>query len=147
MKDEYTTAFYDIVKEASETTGYQLPLEIEAYVVMLLADKIDKPNFLPETSFAESLLSLKQPYRLTAKELGDTCLFTVGVFPEYGKRKGLTQEYFSNIGRSSYDIATSYLDDKLFSDLRDHFKFLSKFINVCVTNEKQFGTSLFLANH
>ena len=53
MKDEYTTAFYDIVKEASKTTGYQLPLEIEAYVVMLLADKIDKPNFLPETSFAE----------------------------------------------------------------------------------------------
>ena len=45
MKDEYTSAFHDIVKEASETTGFQLPLEIESYAVMLLADKIDKPNF------------------------------------------------------------------------------------------------------
>ena len=47
MRDEYTSAFYGVVKEASETTGYQLPIEIESYVVMLLADKIDKPNFLP----------------------------------------------------------------------------------------------------
>ena len=92
MKDEYTSAFYDIVKEASETTGYQLPIEIESYVVMLLADKIDKPNFLPEQTFAEELLALKQPYRLTAKELGDTCLFVTGVFPEYG----ISVEYYSN---------------------------------------------------
>ena len=67
MRDEYTSAFYDVVKEASETTGYQLPIEIESYVVMLLADKIDKPNFLPERSFAEALMALKQPYRLTEK--------------------------------------------------------------------------------
>ena len=58
MKDEYTSAFFDIVKEASETTGYQLPLEIESYVVMLLADKIDNPNFLPKTTFAQELFEI-----------------------------------------------------------------------------------------
>ena len=63
MKDEYTSAFYDIVKEASETTGYQLPLEIESYVVMLLADKIDNPNFLPKTTFAQELFEI-QNHRL-----------------------------------------------------------------------------------
>ena len=61
MKDEYTTAFYDLVKDAQSTTGYELPLEVEAYVVMLLADKLDKPNFLPEKTFAEAYLSLNTP--------------------------------------------------------------------------------------
>ena len=48
MDDAYASAFYDIVKETQSKTGYDLPLEIESYVVMLLASKIDKPNFLPE---------------------------------------------------------------------------------------------------
>jgi len=132
MKDQYTTAFYDVVKEASETTGYQLPLEIESYVVMLLADKIDKPNFLPEKSFAESLLALKRPYRLTAKELGDTCLFVTGVFPEYG----ISVEYYSNIGKSSYSIATTNLNVELFEILSTRFDFISKFINYAVSPQK-----------
>ena len=136
MKDEYTTAFYDIVKEASETTGYQLPLEIEAYVVMLLADKIDKPNFLPETSFAESLLALKQPYRLTAKELGDTCLFVTGVFPSYGQNKGLNVTYYSNIGKSSYSMAKEYLNIDLFDSLSIHFDFLRNFIDTSINKRK-----------
>lgn len=144
MRDEYTSAFYKVVKETQSRYGYDLPFDIEVYVVMLLSSRVDKIDFLPKDSFAESYMKLKG---IEAKELGDTCLFTVGVFPEYGTRKGLTQEYFSNIGMSSYDIATSYLNDSLFSNLRDHFKFLSKFINDCVTDKKRFGKSLFLANH
>jgi len=137
MKDEYTTAFYDIVKEASETTGYQLPLEIEAYVVMLLADKIDKPNFLPETTFAESLLALKQPYRLSAKELGDTCLFVTGVFPEYG----ISVDYYSNIGKSSYTLIQQGMNIELFSSLATRFDFIREFINLTV-NPKNSPLSL-----
>ena len=137
MKDEYTTAFYDIVKEASETTGYQLPVEIESYVVMLLADKIDKPNFLPETSFAESLLALKQPYRLTAKELGDTCLFVTGVFPEYG----ISVDYYSNIGKNSYTLIQQGMNVALFSSLATRFDFIRKFINLTV-NPKNSPLSL-----
>jgi hypothetical protein len=144
MRDEYTSAFYNIVKETQDRYGYDLPFDIEVYVVMLLSSRVDKPDFLPEDSFAESYMKLKG---IEAKNLGDTCLFTVGVFPEYGARKGLTQEYFSNIGMTSYDIATSCLDDKLFSDLRDHFFFLSNFINVCVTNQDRIDISSFLRNH
>ena len=132
MRDEYTSAFYDVVKEASETTGYQLPIEIESYVVMLLADKIDKPNFLPEQSFAESLLSLKKPYRLNAKELGDTCLFVTGVFPEYG----ISVEYYSNIGKSSYTMIQEGMNTTLFSLLATRFDFIREFINLTVTPKK-----------
>ena len=144
MRDEYTSAFYNIVKETQDRYGYDLPFDIEVYVVMLLSSRVDKPDFLPTESFAESYMKLKG---IEAKNLGDTCLFTVGVFPEYGARKGLTLEYFSNIGMTSYDIATSYLDDSLFSDLRDHFLFLSNFINVCVTNQDRIDISSFLRDH
>lgn len=126
MKDEYTTVFYDLVQETQSTTGYELPLEVEAYVVMLLADKLDKPNFLPEKSFAEAYLSLKQPYRLSAKELGDTCLFVTGVFPEYG----LSVNYYSNIGKNSYSIATTNLDIEIFELLSTKFDFVREFINI-----------------
>lgn len=132
MKDEYTSAFYDIVKEATVTTGYQLPVEVESYVVMLLADKIDSPNFLPTTSFAEEFMKLKRPYRTNAKELGDTCLFVTGVFPEYG----MGIDYYSNLGKASYDMATDTLNIELFSTLSGHFDFIRKFINITITPVK-----------
>ena len=49
MNDAYTTALFDVVKETSATRGYDLPEPIEAYVVMLLANFVDKPDFLPDT--------------------------------------------------------------------------------------------------
>ena len=126
MKDEYTSAFYDVVREAQHTTGFDLPTEIEAYVVMLLADKIDKPNFLPATSFAEEFLKLKNPYRHTAKELGDTCLFVTSVFPEYG----IGVRYYSDIGISSYTLVQQGLNAELFKTLADRFDFLRDFITI-----------------
>ena len=99
MKDEYTSAFHDIVKEASETTGFQLPLEIESYVVMLLADKIDKPNFLPKTTFAEELLQI-QNHRLRGKELGDSALFQIATSSKVPLR------YCGPLGRFTYGFST-----------------------------------------
>ena len=42
--DYYTDAFYSVVKETQDNTGYTLPHHIEAYVVMLLASKVDEPD-------------------------------------------------------------------------------------------------------
>ena len=73
MKDAYTHAFYGIVRETQDTHGYELPEHLESYVVMLLASYVERPNFLPNDSFAESYLNLNK--RMDAKQLGDTCLF------------------------------------------------------------------------
>jgi hypothetical protein len=132
MKDEYTTAFYNLVKEAQSTTGFELPIEIEAYVVMLLADKIDKPNFLPQTTFAQEFLKLKRPYNHTAKELGDSCLFVTGVFPEYG----ISVRYYSDIGKTSYTLVQEGLNAELFGILATQFDFIRDFINLTVRSNK-----------
>ena len=58
MQDAYVSAFYEVVKDTQYKTGYDLPTELESYVVMLLATHIDKSDFLPKTSFAEYYLKL-----------------------------------------------------------------------------------------
>ena len=122
MRDVYQTAFYGVVKETQESSGLTLPNDIECYVVMLLADHIDKNDFLPKKSFAESYLTIRKSSN--AKELGDTCLFVSGVFPAYGNT-----DYFVEIGRSSYSRITT-LNHELFESLSKHFIFLREFIEL-----------------
>lgn len=143
MKDAYQIAFFDIVKESNEKNGYELPEHIEAYVVMLLASYVDRPNFLPEESFAEAYFKLSRPYDYSAKELGDTCLFVTGVFPTYGRRKGLNRMYFQNIGSSSYSIVAETLHGELFETLSTHFVFLSDFIDLTISSSKPRMNNLF----
>ena len=127
MLDAYTNAFFTVVKETQESTGYELPVHLEHYVVMILAIHIDKPNWQPNESFAEAYLKMNS--RSNAKELGDICLFVSGVFPTYGSKKGLPRSYFRNIGKSSYSQVTG----ELFTDLSLHFDFLSDFINISLS--------------
>jgi len=128
MKDEYTTAFYSVVKDTQKSTGYELPEDIEAYIVMLLASHIDKVNFLPENPIAIEFLSLKRPATSKAKELGDTCLFITGVFPYYKKKFGLNKRYYSDIGSSSYELTAESYKNELFNTLAKNFDFLGDFI-------------------
>jgi len=143
MNDAYSVAFYDVVKETQANTGFELPIDLEAYVVMLLAYYIDKPNYLPEQSFAQAYLKLRRPADFTAKELGDACLFVTGVFPTYGQKHGLNRRYFQDIGIGSYEMVAEVMNIDLFSQLATHFTFLSDFIEVTVNSSKQMRNSPF----
>jgi hypothetical protein len=126
MKDAYTNVFYDAVRETQAATGYELPHSIEAYVVMLLANYVDRPDFLPEKSFAEAYYNLSKTS--DAKSLGDCCLFITGVFSHFGQRKGIQKSYYAAIGVSSYETLSLYLNGELFGTLATHFDFISEFI-------------------
>jgi hypothetical protein len=143
MNDAYRIAFYDVVKETQANTGYELPENLEAYVVMLLAHHVDRPNYLPEDSFAEAYLKLSRPGDMTAKELGDTCLFVTGVFPTYGRKHGLNKKYYQDIGIGSYEIVAEVMHTDLFTQLATHFDFLSNFIEVTIHSSKDVQSNLF----
>lgn len=143
MKDEFTTVFLDVVKETQVRTGYELPHELEAYVVMLLSYFVDKPNYLPEASFAEAYLRLQKRNGLNAKQLGDTCLFVCGVFPTYGSRYGLNKNYYNKIGISSYELVAEAWHNNLFDLLAIHFDFLSNFIDVAIHSSNSERYNLF----
>lgn len=137
MQDAYTNVFYDVVQESKGKYGYDLPHDIEAYVVMLLASYVDRPEFLPEETFAEAYLKLSRPADYSAKELGDTCLFVTGVFPAYGSKKGLNRKYFQDIGSSSYEIVSEVMNYDLFYPLSQHFDFVSDFIEITIHSSKR----------
>lgn len=128
MNDAYRSAFFDIVKDTQARSGYDLPEQLEAYVVMLLAHYLDRPDYLPNDSFAETYLRLQRPADMTAKELGDTCLFVTGVFPTYGSKHGIKRRYYQDIGRGSYEMVAEVMHPELFLQLANHFVFLSDFI-------------------
>ena len=140
MNDAYRTALFDVVKETSATRGYDLPEPIEAYVVMLLANFVDKTDFLPDT-FATAFLTIKDSR--DAKSLGDTCLFVSGVFPTIGERKGLNRRYYQDIGSTSYEMVAEVMNPELFTPLATHFNFLSDFIEVTVNSSKLPQSNLF----
>ena len=143
MKDAYTEVFFNIVKETKVETGYELPEEIEAYVVMLLAHYLDRPDFLPEHSFAQAYLKLRRPADYNAKELGDACLLVTGAFPSYGSKHGLNRKYFQDIGISSYDMVAERFNEELFSTLSNHFVFVSDFITIVTRSSKREHYNLF----
>ena len=143
MKDVYVDAFRGVVKETQAETGYELPETIEAYVVMLLAHNIERPDFLPEKSFAEAFLKLRRPADHSAKELGDACLLVTGAFPTYGSRHGLNRKYFQDIGITSYDIVAENFNTELFSTLSTHFVFVSDFITIVTRSSKDEHYNLF----
>jgi len=142
MKDAYTTAFYEVVQETKVRSGYELPEHLESYVVMLLAYHMDRPDYLPEHSFAESYLKIKRPADLTAKELGDTCLFVTGVFPSYGSKHGLKRSYYQSIGIGSYEMVAEVMHKELFSSLAKHFEFLSDFIELTVNQNSRSAATI-----
>ena len=135
MKDAYVDAFRGIVEDTKQSTGLELPESIEAYVVILLAHNMDRPDFLPERTFAEAYLKLKRPATYSAKELGDACLLVSGAFPLYGSKHGLDKSYYQDIGITSYDMVAETMNGELFSQLSTHFVFISNFIDITVNNK------------
>ena len=140
MKDAYTTAFYDVVKQTQSTTGMELPQHIEAYIVMLLSEFVERDDIPPDSAFAQMFLTLKDSRQ--AKQLGDTCLIVSGAFPTFKQRYGISRRYYQDIGSTSYEMAST-MNEQLFPILAKHFVFLSEFISITVNSSKDMQNNLF----
>ena len=131
MQDAYVQVFADCVRNTRLQTGIELPEHIEHYAVALLAVHVDRADFLPRTTFAQALYNISNAR--TAKELGDTCLFVTGVFPEYG----VNRRYYTDIGRTAY----SSIELELFRDITHSFDLIQTLIECTVSNRvQQLGT-------
>ena len=140
MNDAYTIAFYDVVKKTQSTTGMELPQHVEAYIVMLLSDFVDRNDIPPDSTFAQMFLTLKDSQQ--AKGLGDMCLFVSGAFPTFKQRHGINRRYYQDIGSTSYEMAST-MNEQLFPVLAKHFVFLSEFISITVNSSKDMQNNLF----
>ena len=125
MQDAYVSIFADCVRSTREQTGIELPEHIEHYAVALLAVHVDRADFLPKQTFAHTLYNIHNAQ--SAKQLGDTCLFVTGVFPEYG----VSTQYYRDIGRTAY----SSCGLTLFDELAEHYVVVETVIHCAVRNQ------------
>lgn len=120
----------DILKETITEHGWHIPEPVFAYTVRILADKVDCMPWTPEPSYAEAYMKIKTPTEALA--LGNTCFFTRSVFPELLQRRGLSQNYFVELGQGSYTIVLKHADLPHIRAIRDNFEFLSEVVYTAV---------------
>ena len=125
----YYHAWFNIVDQAKNKYNWPIPLYIEQYLSVVLANYIDKPDWQPDPSWAEKLLTIQTAH--AAKVLGDQALFAASVFPTLLECKGINEKYFYDIGTASYKRA-SEINQELFGVMSDNFKFFSKCLHRAV---------------
>jgi len=138
MKDSYVNAFREVVVATTQENGFDIPESVECYIVMLLANFMEQPNFLQDEGVGRALFMLEHPKQKSAKELGDACLFVSGVFPHYGRRYGISRKYYIDVGATSYDIVSNYLHPELFGILSKNFEFVSTIIETSTNKDAQY---------
>lgn len=136
MNKSALVGFEDILHETLELQGWEVPNPVVVYTTNLLAEKLDKNPWLPEPSFAERYMTLKNVS--DAQDLGDTCFFTRAVFPELGNRRGINSSYYVTIGQGCYDQVLRIIPDPALRQMRDHFEFLAEVVWTSVRAYGQF---------
>lgn len=130
----YYTAWFDVVDHTKRKYGWPIPTYIEQYMSAVLANFTDKPDWQPQPSWAETLLQLQTAQ--AAKLLGDQALFAAAVFPTMLNSKGITENYFHNIGRTSYNRATK-INAELFGTMSQHFSYIAHCLQQTVNDNPQ----------
>jgi hypothetical protein len=113
-----------ILITTNEQQGWLIPQYIVDFEAKLLADKINKPSWQPEPNYSESYLKIKSPG--DALSLANTCWFTCAVFPEWGSRKGISLNYYIDMGKSCYSIVLEHNEIPTIYAMQKYFEFLAE---------------------
>ena len=127
----YYQAWFTVIDQAKHQHGWPIPIYIEQYMSAVLANYVDKPDWQPQPSWAETLLSVQSAS--AAKMLGDQALFASAMFPTMLEKKGIGPDYFHKIGKVSYSQAER-INYNLFNTLSRNFEFLAECLNYSLQN-------------
>ncbi len=130
------TRFRELIREHEYETGFEMPELLENYIVDLLTERLHRVDIIPEPSFAERYLMLNQNPRLSElKDYADSALFFCSLMPEYGRRRGLSMDYYATLGISTYYTAGDLAPDPRYTQLGNWFYHLQKFLNSAIHPE------------
>ncbi len=125
--------FQELVQEHERETGFEMPVLLEQYIVDLLTERLNRVDIIPEPSFAERYLQLYSTPSIAAmKDYADSALFFCALMPEYGRRRGLSMDYYATLGISTYYTAGDLAPDVRFTQLGNWFYHLQKFLNSAI---------------
>jgi hypothetical protein len=126
----FVNTFYDLVKNVSGQSGFELDTDIEAYVVFFLAEYVRKRGFPPEKAFALTLANINKTNKRVpdSKYLAEDCLFLTSFCPTYAYQKGMSLKYYTQLGANCYFDYADATKDSFFYRVGDAFEFLRDFI-------------------
>lgn len=124
-----TSAWQNLVKEASFSCHGQLNEELESYLVFLLMRLSNEPGIIKKVvalDFLESANKTGKQQEIMQKDVGDNCLIFSGLFPGQAKRRRVNISYFVHMGRTAYsDLGTKDgAQGMLFRELSNNFVLL-----------------------
>ncbi len=130
--------FRDHLQAHCDRTGFSPPELLLDYLVLLLSSRLHRTDLIPEPSFAERWLILQQrPTTPALVDYADTCLFFTSLLPEYGRRRGLSIDYYSTLGISAYYSAADLARENCYTQLASWFYPLQKFLNSAITPDQR----------
>ena len=136
--------FYAQIGSAQERSGTELPEEIEAYVVHLLAQFATRTGLAGRRSKALALQYLSARMQtgsarsLALREVGDRALFITGVVPRSMDRSPVNLRYVQSIGQSAYhQLSEQHRRLEVFRELATRFEEGSEVIGDTVEPGKQ----------
>jgi len=113
----------------SEQVGFAAPELLLDYLALILAERFDRPGFIPEPSFAEAYLRLYSQYRPGIyRDFADSTLIFCSLLPEYGQRRGISMDYYATLGISTYYSLGDLAHDDRFTQLGNWFYHLQGFL-------------------
>lgn len=122
--------FRDLVFAHSERVGFSAPDSLQVYLADILAERFDRPDFVPAPSFAEAYLRLYERYRPGVyRDFADSTLIFCSLVPQYGLRRGISMDYYATLGISTYYALGDLAHDDRFIQLGNWFYHLQKFLN------------------
>lgn len=125
--------FDRLLRDCESATGFSPPELLHQYLVELLHSRLQSVDLIPDPSFAECYLRLWQrPSAQAFKHYADQCLFFTSLMPEYGHRRGLSVDYYAQLGQSSYTAASDLAQELCYKQLAEWFYPLQRFLNTAI---------------
>jgi len=135
--DHYIKQSYDLVRRAESKLTVNLEEDIEAYVVMVFAHYMDKPQVNTEPVCIKLLESTSKPIAQRApllKQVGDECLLIHAM--EWGKPRWPSPTYYQDMGQAAY-INRAFVKrppEMLYDDLAVEFNTVTNVLRHCRLN-------------
>lgn len=130
--------FRSHLKDHCRRTGFSPPTLLLDYLVLMLSSRLHRTDIIPDPSFAERWLLLQQnPSTPALVDYADSCLFFTSLLPEYGRKRGLSMDYYCTLGISAYYSAADLANEACYTQLGNWFYHLQKFLNSAITPQQR----------
>lgn len=132
--DFYVRESYDIVRRAECELAVNLAHELEAYLVHLFAQYLDRPqvNTVPVgTKLLSSVTLTAKAKKELLKSVGDECLLINSM--EWGRYRWPSEVYYSDMGQIAY-MSRAYAErppEDIFDDLALEFQTATRILRKC----------------